>query len=266
MILQRLLAPGSKLAMTSSPSRSRRSPPSSGSRAPTRTSSTLALDWLLARQQPIESRPGAPPPSRLGRSCSTTSPRPTSRAAAARWRSWATRAIASRGTPQIVYGLVCARTGCPIAVEVFERLAPRRQDAARPDREAQAALRALQSVIVVSDLGMVTKANLELLPRDRRRRLDHGAQGAADQEAGQAGRPAAVAVRRAQPGRDRRRRLPARAARRLPQPAGRRGAGAQARASCCGDRARVCLRSNPSSSRGTLRGAGRDRARRRRAS
>jgi transposase len=67
-----------------------------------------------------------------------------------------------RGTLQIVYGLLCDRRGCPVAVEVFE-------GSLHDDKTLPAALEKLrqrfklQSVIVVCDRGMVTKANLELL-------------------------------------------------------------------------------------------------------
>ncbi len=66
------------------------------------------------------------------------------------------------GTLQIVYGLLCAPDGCPVAVEVFE-------GALHDDKTLPAQLDKLRkrfglaSVIVVSDRGMVTKANLELL-------------------------------------------------------------------------------------------------------
>jgi transposase len=67
-----------------------------------------------------------------------------------------------RGTPQIVYGLLCDRRGCPLAVEVFE-------GSLHDDKTLPAQLEKLRtrfelgSVIVVSDRGIVTKANLELL-------------------------------------------------------------------------------------------------------
>ena len=67
-----------------------------------------------------------------------------------------------RGTLQIIYGLVCAPDGCPVAVEVFE--GSLHDDKTLPSQIAK--LRAgfgLSEVIVVSDRGMVTKANLELL-------------------------------------------------------------------------------------------------------
>ena len=99
-----------------------------------------------------------------------------------------------------------------------QRRAARRQDAARPDRQAQDRF-GLSRVVVVSDRGMVTKANLELMRAGRRDRLDHGAQSAADPEACPLRGAAAVAVRSDQPRRDHLSGLPGRAADRVPQPA-----------------------------------------------
>lgn len=67
-----------------------------------------------------------------------------------------------RGTPQIIYGLLCDARGCPVAVEVFA-------GSLHDDKTLPAQLEKLRgrfglaSVIVVSDRGMVTKANLDLL-------------------------------------------------------------------------------------------------------
>jgi len=67
-----------------------------------------------------------------------------------------------RGTPQIVYGLLCDKPGRPIAVEVFSG---ELHDAATLPSQIQKLKSrfGLQAVIVVSDRGMVTKANIELL-------------------------------------------------------------------------------------------------------
>ena len=67
-----------------------------------------------------------------------------------------------RGTPQIVYGLLCDRRGCPVAVEVFE--GSLHDDKTLPVQIEKLRKRfKLASVIVVSDRGMVTRANLERL-------------------------------------------------------------------------------------------------------
>jgi transposase len=67
-----------------------------------------------------------------------------------------------RGTAQIVYGLLCDRRGCPVAVEVFE--GSLHDDKTLPSQIEKLRKRfGLDSVVVVSDRGMVTKANLERL-------------------------------------------------------------------------------------------------------
>jgi DDE family transposase len=67
-----------------------------------------------------------------------------------------------RGTPQIVYGLLCDKPGRPIAVEVFS--GELHDDKTLPSQISKLKARfGLSRVVVVSDRGMVTKANLELL-------------------------------------------------------------------------------------------------------
>jgi transposase len=67
-----------------------------------------------------------------------------------------------RGTPQIVYGLLCDKPGRPIAVEVFS--GELHDDKTLPSQIEKLKVRfGLSRVVVVSDRGMVTKANLELL-------------------------------------------------------------------------------------------------------
>jgi transposase len=67
-----------------------------------------------------------------------------------------------RGAPQIVYGLLCDRPGRPIAVEVFS--GELHDDKTLPSQIEMLKQRfGLSRVVVVSDRGMVTKANLELL-------------------------------------------------------------------------------------------------------
>jgi hypothetical protein len=160
MIVQRLLGPGSKLAMSRGFAQSTLAA-ELGVQDGDEDELYAALDWLLARQERIE------------------------RALARRHLEGGTLVLydvsssyfeghtcslaqlgysrdGRRGTPQIVYGLLCDRRGCPLAVEVFE-------GALHDDKTLPAQLEklrkrfGLQSVIVVSDRGMVTKANLELL-------------------------------------------------------------------------------------------------------
>jgi hypothetical protein len=67
-----------------------------------------------------------------------------------------------RGTPQIIYGLLCDKPGRPVAVEVFS--GELHDDKTLPSQiEKLKARFSLSRVVVVSDRGMVTKANLELL-------------------------------------------------------------------------------------------------------
>lgn len=67
-----------------------------------------------------------------------------------------------RGTLQIVYGLLCDKPGRPIAVEVFS--GELHDDKTLPSQVYKLKQRfGLSRVVVVSDRGMVTRANLELL-------------------------------------------------------------------------------------------------------
>src|SRR2546427_1364887 len=67
-----------------------------------------------------------------------------------------------RGTPQIIYGLLCDKPGRPVCVEVFP--GELHDDKTLPSQIEKLKTRfGLESVVVVSDRGMVTKANLELL-------------------------------------------------------------------------------------------------------
>ena len=67
-----------------------------------------------------------------------------------------------RGTLQIIYGLMCAPEGCPVAVEVFEGAL--HDDKTLPSQISKLRERfGLSQVIVVCDRGTVTSANLEFL-------------------------------------------------------------------------------------------------------
>src|SRR5215211_38119 len=160
MIVQRVVGPGSKLQMTRSFQQSTLASELSVEGAD-EDELYGAMDWLLARQERIER---ALARRRLkdgtlvlydvsssyfeGRSC------PLAERGYSR--------DGKRGTPQIVYGLVCAPDGCPIAVEVFE--GSLHDDKTLPSQIDKLKERfGLSSVVVVSDRGMVTKANLERL-------------------------------------------------------------------------------------------------------
>jgi hypothetical protein len=67
-----------------------------------------------------------------------------------------------RGSLQIIYGLLCDKPGRPVAVEVFS--GELHDDKTLPSQiEKLKARFGLRRVVVVSDRGMVTKANIELL-------------------------------------------------------------------------------------------------------
>jgi transposase len=160
MIVQRVVAPGSKLAMSRAFSQSTLAS-ELGVEGADEDELYAALDWLLARQQRIE---GALARRHLeggtlvlydvsssyfeGRAC------PLAQLGYSR--------DGRRGTLQVIYGLLCAPDGCPVAVEVFA-------GSLHDDKTLPAQIEKLRehfrlaSVIVVSDRGMVTKANLELL-------------------------------------------------------------------------------------------------------
>src|SRR5215210_6714594 len=120
-----------------------------------------ALDWLLERQAAIEDRLArrhlkdgelvlydVSSSYFEGRSCPL----------AALGSSRAGR----RGTPQIVYGLLCDRPGRPIAVDVFS--GETHDDKTLPAQVTKLRERfGLQTVVVVCDRGIVTRANLQLL-------------------------------------------------------------------------------------------------------
>ena len=67
-----------------------------------------------------------------------------------------------RGTPQIIYGLLCDKAGRPVAVEVFDgNLHDQATVPAQIEKLKQRF--SLSTVVLVCDRGMVTKANIELL-------------------------------------------------------------------------------------------------------
>jgi transposase len=160
MIVQRVIGPGSKLAMTRAFAQSSLAAELALEGAD-EDELYDALDWLLVRQERIEqalARRHLGDSTLVlydvsssyfeGRSC------PLARLGYSRDRK--------PGTPQIVYGLICARDGCPVAVEVFEgSLHDDKTLPAQIDKLKQRF--GLSRVIVVSDRGMVTKANLERL-------------------------------------------------------------------------------------------------------
>jgi Transposase DDE domain len=160
MIVQRLLGPGSKLAMSRAFSQSTLAS-ELGVEGADEDELYDALDWLLARQEGIERRlarrhlrEGTLVLYDVSSSYFEGNSCPLARLGYSR--------DGRRGTPQIVYGLPCDRRGRPVCVEVFE--GSLHDDKTLPSQVAKLRERfGLTSVIVVSDRGMVTKANLERL-------------------------------------------------------------------------------------------------------
>src|SRR3954469_7896563 len=192
MICQQTLAPGSKLATVRALSQSTLGDELAVVGAD-EDELYGALDWLLERQVRIEDRLARRHLTNgelvlydvsssyfEGRSC------PLAKLGYSR--------DGRRGTPQIVYGLLCDPPRRPAdRRRGLQRPAARRQDAALPDREAHDALRAGQG------RGRVrSRDGHQGQPRahapDRRDRLDHRAQGPADQKARAYRGAAAVAV------------------------------------------------------------------------
>ena len=120
-----------------------------------------ALDWLLDRQEKIEDRLArrhlkdgelvlydVSSSYFEGRSC------PLAKLGYSR--------DGKRGTPQVIYGLLCDKPGRPIAVEVFS--GQLHDDATLGAQITKLKQRfRLKSVVVVADRGMVTKANMQTL-------------------------------------------------------------------------------------------------------
>ena len=158
MIIQQALRPGSKLAAARAFGQS-----TLGSElAVTGVDEDdlyAALDWLLERQARIEDRlarrhlkDGELVLYDVSSSYFEGRSRPLARLGYSRDQR--------RGTPQIVYGLLCDRPGRPIAIEVFS--GELHDDKTLPAQIEKLTQRfGLRTVVVVCDRGMVTKANLE---------------------------------------------------------------------------------------------------------
>jgi Transposase DDE domain len=160
MICQRAIAPASKLATVRA---LRQSTLASQLGVEDADEDDLyeALDWLLARQGRIEDRLArrhlkdgelvlydVSSSYFEGRTC------PLARIGYSR--------DGRRGTAQVVYGLLCDRPGRPVAVEVFS--GELHDDKTLPSQIEKLKTRfGLKTVVLVSDRGMVTKANLELM-------------------------------------------------------------------------------------------------------
>jgi transposase len=163
MLVQRVIGPGSKLAMSRAFAQSTLAA-ELGVADADEDELYAALDWLLARQARIESalarrhlQEGTLVLYDVSSSYFEGHSCPLAQLGYSR--------EGRRGTPQIVYGLLCDRRGCPVAVEVFE--GSLHDDKTLPTQLEKLRMRfGLKSVTVVSDRGMVTKANLALLRAD----------------------------------------------------------------------------------------------------
>ncbi len=160
MICQRVIAPASKLATARSLGCTTLAEELNVNDAD-EDDLYAALDWLLDRQERIEDRLArrhlkdgelvlydVSSSYFEGRSC------PLARLGYSR--------DGKRGTPQVIYGLLCDKPGRPIAVEVFS--GQLHDDATLPAQITKLKQRfRLESVVVVADRGMVTKANMQAL-------------------------------------------------------------------------------------------------------
>ena len=160
LICVRVIAPGSKLATARALGRSTLACELSIEGAD-QDDLYAAMDWLLERQERIEGRLArrhlqdgelvlydVSSSYFEGRTC------PLAELGFSR--------DGKRGTPQVVYGLMCDRRGCPVSVEVFK-------GSLHDDKTLSSQLEKLRDrfglkrIVVVSDRGMVTKANLDAM-------------------------------------------------------------------------------------------------------
>jgi hypothetical protein len=160
MVCQQVLAPGSKLACTRALGQSTLAEELAveGVEADELYG---ALDWLGARQQRIEARLAR---RHLGEGAHVLYDVSSSYFEG---RTCPLLALGysrdgRRGTPQIIYGLLCDRKGRPVAIEVFP--GGLHDDKTLPAQIEKLRQRfGLTTLVLVVDRGMTTKANLETL-------------------------------------------------------------------------------------------------------
>ena len=97
-----------------------------------------------------------------------------------------------RGKLQIVYGLLCAPNGCPVAIEVFEGSTADPMTLTSQLTKLKERF-ALDHVVLVGDRGMITQARISE-DLEGRARLDHGIARAGDHGLARGRRAADVAV------------------------------------------------------------------------
>ena len=160
MICQRAIAPASKLATVRAFGQSTLAD-ELGVADADEDDLYAAMDWLLDRQAADRGSPRAPAPGRR-RAGALRRVLLLFRGALLRAGRLGYSRDGKRGTRQIIYGLLCDKPGRPIAVEVF--CGELHDDKTLPSQIAKLKTRfGLSRVVVVSDRGMVTKANLELM-------------------------------------------------------------------------------------------------------
>ena len=192
MILGRVICPGSKLGTVRTLGQSTLAS-ELGVEGADEDDLYAAMDWLLERQDADRGSSRAPVTSPMGRWCSMTCPRVTSRDGRVRWRSWGTRVTASAGCRRSSTACCATSDGRPVAVEVFT--GELHDDKTLPAQVTKLKDRfGLSRIVVVADRGMVTKANIELLVPGRRGGLDHRAESPDDQETRPIRRVPAIAV------------------------------------------------------------------------
>jgi hypothetical protein len=161
MIVQRVLAPGSKLACTRQLSQSTLAEELGLGDEVEVDDLYAALDWLGERQEAIERR--------LARRHLDEGAHVLYDVSSSYFEGRTCPLLAlgysrdgRRGTLQIVYGLLCDRAGRPIAIEVFPGGV--HDDKTLPSQLAKLRRRfGLTTLVLVIDRGMVTKANLDAL-------------------------------------------------------------------------------------------------------
>jgi transposase len=160
MICQRAIAPASKLATVRAFGQSTLAE-ELGVADADEDDLYAAMDWLLERQQQIEDRLAR----RHLRDRELVLYDVSSSYFEGRFCELAALGYSrdgKRGSRQIIYGLLCDKPGRPICVEVFS--GELHDDKTLPSQiEKLKARFGLSRVVVVSDRGMVTRANLELM-------------------------------------------------------------------------------------------------------
>jgi len=160
MICQRVIAPASKLGTVRALGQSTLAD-ELGVSAADEDDLYEAMDWLLERQERIEDR--------LARRHLTNGELVLYDVSSSYFEGRCCELAAlgysrdgRRGTPQVIYGLLCDTAGRPICVEVFGGAV--HDDKTLPAQVDKLTDRfGLARVVVVADRGMVTKANLEQL-------------------------------------------------------------------------------------------------------